>query len=48
MKKTLFRILNRFNKKFLPKYSRIDPTKLTKFQKAVLAYRYYVLINSLD
>lgn len=48
MKKAIFRILNKFNKKFLPKYSHIDPLKLTKFQKAVLAYRYYILIHSLD
>ena len=48
MKKSVFRIVNRFNKKFLPKYSHLDPTKLTKFQKGILAFRYYVLINSLD
>lgn len=48
MKKNIFKIINRFNKKVLPKYSHLDPTKLTKLQKGVLAFRYYVLINSLD
>ena len=38
MKKAFFRIVNRFNKKILPKYSHLDPLKLTKFQKAILEY----------
>ena len=48
MKKKFFIILNKINKKVLPKLSHKDPLKLTKFQKAILAYRYFVLINSLD
>lgn len=48
MKKSFFRVLNKINVKILPKYSHLDPLKLTKFQKAVIGYRYIVLINSLD
>ncbi|MCU7618149.1 hypothetical protein NZ698_13140 [Chryseobacterium sp. PBS4-4] len=48
MKKSVFRFLNKINKKVLPKLSVKDPLKLTKFQKAILAYRYFVLINSMD
>ncbi|SHF20822.1 hypothetical protein SAMN05443633_103249 [Chryseobacterium arachidis] len=32
----------------LPKLSDKDPNKLTKIQKGILAYRYFVLVNSLD
>ncbi|MFC4688758.1 hypothetical protein ACFO4P_17585 [Epilithonimonas pallida] len=48
MKKAFFRFLNGVNKRILPKYSKKDPTKLTKIQKAIFAYRYIVLLNSLD
>lgn len=48
MKKKFFKILNDINKAILPKYSKKDPTKLTKLQQGILAYRYYVLTNSLD
>ncbi|MBX2951903.1 MAG: hypothetical protein KF870_05325 [Leadbetterella sp.] len=48
MKKSFFRFLNKVNKAVLPKYSKKDPMKLTKFEQAVVAYKYYVLINSLD
>ncbi|WP_390450756.1 hypothetical protein [Chryseobacterium sp. Alg-005] len=48
MKKSFFRLLNRINKAVLPKLSNKDPNTLTKLQKGILAYRYFVLINSLD
>ncbi|WP_177175220.1 hypothetical protein [Chryseobacterium taichungense] len=48
MKKSFFRWLNKVNKTVLPKLSDKDPNKLTKLQKRILAYRYFVLINSLD
>lgn len=48
MKKLFFKILNRFNKAVLPKLSKKNPLKLTKLEKGITAYRYYVLINSLD
>lgn len=48
MKKQFFRIINKINQKVLPKYSKEDPAKLTKFQQAIVAFRYFVLINSKD
>ncbi|OCA78137.1 hypothetical protein BBH99_09615 [Chryseobacterium contaminans] len=48
MKKSFFRLLNVINKKILPKLSNKDPNKLTKIEKGILAYRYFVLVNSLD
>ena len=48
MKKSFFRLMNTINKAILPKLSDKDPNKLTKIQKAILAYRYFVLINSLE
>ncbi|WP_165592820.1 hypothetical protein [Chryseobacterium sp. JAH] len=48
MKKSIFRLLNKINKAVLPKLSDKDPSKLTKVQKGILAYRYFVLTNSLD
>jgi len=48
MKKSVFRLLNKVNKAVLPKLSDKDPTKMTKLQKGIMAYRYFVLINSMD
>lgn len=48
MKRNFFKILNKFNKVVLPKYSKKDPMKLTKFEQAVVGYKYFVLINSLE
>jgi hypothetical protein len=48
MKKSFFRFLNKINKAVLPKLSDKDPNNLTKFQKGILAYRYFVLIHSLE
>jgi hypothetical protein len=48
MKKEFFKILHKFNKAVLPKLSKKDPLKLTKFEQALVAYKYYVLINSLE
>lgn len=48
MKKSFFKILNALNKAVLPKYSKQDPSTLSKLQQAIVAFRYYVLINSLD
>lgn len=48
MEKKLFKLLNTINKAILPKYSKLDPSKLTKFQQVIVAYRYYVLTKSLD
>ncbi|ADY51328.1 hypothetical protein Pedsa_0755 [Pseudopedobacter saltans DSM 12145] len=46
--KGLFKLLNSLNKKLLPSLYKKDPVKLTKFEKAITGYRYWVLKNSLD
>lgn len=48
MKKSFFKLVNKINKAILPKLSDKDPNTLTKVQKGILAYRYFVLTNSLD
>ncbi|MDR2237752.1 MAG: hypothetical protein LBE92_16640 [Chryseobacterium sp.] len=48
MKKSFFRLLNGLNKKVLPKLSDKDPSTLTKLEKGILAYRYFVLVNSME
>lgn len=48
MKKSFFRLLNALNKKVLPKLSDKDPNTLTKLEKGILAYRYFVLVNSME
>lgn len=47
MKRAFFKTLVKLNKLVLPKFSGQDPSTLTKTQQAVLAYRYWALINSL-
>jgi len=41
-------MLNKLNKALLPKLSKKDPVKLSKFERALAGFKYYVLINSLD
>jgi len=48
MKKLIFRTLNKINKAVLPKLSGKDPSKLAKWEQAILAYRYYILTRSLE
>lgn len=48
MKRSFFKMLNKINQILLPKYSKKDPLKLTKFERAVMGYKYYVLINSME
>jgi hypothetical protein len=48
MKKSVFKILASVNKVILPRISKRDLNRLTKFEKAVVAYRYWVTTNSLD
>ena len=47
MKKHLFRLLARLNKLLLPKLWSKDLTRLTKAQKAIVGWRYYVTRNAL-
>lgn len=48
MKKTLYKILAKVNKVVMPRYSQKDITRLSKFDQALVGYRYWVTINSLD
>jgi len=46
----MYKFLAKLNKLILPSFTkqRLDITKAKKWQKALLAYRYYVTIKSLD
>ncbi|MDA0843407.1 MAG: SsrA-binding protein [Bacteroidetes bacterium] len=50
MKKKFFKTLALINRKLLPSLSkkRVDLSRATKAQKALLAYRYYITTQSLD
>jgi hypothetical protein len=48
MKKTLYKVLARINKAILPRISRKDLNRLSTVDKAIVAYRYWVTVNSLD
>jgi len=45
--KIIFKFLNKANKVILPSYRSKDLTQLSKFDKIIVGYRYYVLIKSL-
>jgi cytochrome c len=47
MKKTIFQILAKINKVVMPSMAKKDLTKLTNWQKAIVAYRYWVTTNAL-
>ncbi|HEY0742476.1 MAG TPA: hypothetical protein VGD40_13470 [Chryseosolibacter sp.] len=47
MQKSLFKFLALINRVVLPRYSKHDITRLTKFQKIIVGYRYWVTKNSL-
>ncbi|HEY4655615.1 MAG TPA: hypothetical protein VIH22_13930 [Cyclobacteriaceae bacterium] len=47
MKKSVFKLLAALNRAILPRYSRRDLTRLSKLDKALIAYRYWVTRNSL-
>ncbi|MEO5978084.1 MAG: hypothetical protein ABIS36_02355 [Chryseolinea sp.] len=48
MGKGIFKALARINKVILPRYSKTDINKLSKFNKVIVAYRYWVTLNALD
>lgn len=48
MKKSLFKIVARVNKWILPRYSKRDLGSLSKFDQALIAFRYWVTKNSLE
>ncbi|WP_345006694.1 SsrA-binding protein [Snuella lapsa] len=50
MKKQVFKFLARVNKLILPSYSkqRLDLSKATKLQMAIIGWRWFVTKNALD
>lgn len=48
MKKLFFKTLATFNKLFLPRLGKLDLYNLSKAQKALVAYKYWVTTNALD
>ena len=48
MKKDFFKLLARLNRLVLPRYSKRDINKLSKIDKALVAYRYWVTLHALD
>ncbi len=50
MKKTLFIILAKINKAILPSYTKrkLDISKASKLQLAIIGWRAYVTVNALD
>lgn len=50
MKKGIFTLLSKFNKKILPSYSKqqLDLQKATKLQKAVIGWKLWVTKNTLN
>ncbi|CAM1346357.1 SsrA-binding protein [Tenacibaculum crassostreae] len=50
MKKSIFKLLAKLNKTLLPSFTKkeLDITKASKIQLAVIGWRAYVTINSLD
>jgi hypothetical protein len=48
MQKRIFKILAQLNKLIMPRISKKDITRLSKADKLIVAYRYWVTKNSLD
>ncbi|HTH55117.1 MAG TPA: hypothetical protein VL728_03680 [Cyclobacteriaceae bacterium] len=48
MRKLTFQILAKLNKLILPRYSKRDITKLSKLDKAIVAFRYWVTIHAIE
>jgi len=46
--KKVFKLLARINKMILPRYSKRDLNRLSKLDKAIIAYRYFITKNALD
>jgi len=46
--KVFFKFLNKLNRLLLPSLYKKDPNRLTKAEQAITAYRYWVLLKSLD
>lgn len=50
MKKSVFKLLAKLNKVILPSYSKrhLDLAKASKFQMAIIGWKWYVTKNALD
>lgn len=48
MKKSLFKVLARLNKVVVPRAAKLNLARLSKLDKLLIAYRYWVTINALD
>lgn len=48
LRKAFFKTLASINKVALPRMSKKDLTRLTTFQKAIVAFRYWVTTNAID
>jgi DNA-directed RNA polymerase subunit H (RpoH/RPB5) len=48
MEKKIFKMLAQLNKWIMPRISRKDITRLSKTDKLIVAYRYWVTKNALD
>ncbi|WP_299160850.1 SsrA-binding protein [uncultured Eudoraea sp.] len=50
MKKRLFKLLARINKLIFPSFTkkRLDLSKASKYQMAIIGWRYFVTTNALD
>jgi len=48
MKKPLFQLLAFINRMILPRMSKRDLTKLKTWEKAIVAYRYWVTTNAIE
>jgi hypothetical protein len=50
MKKPIFKILAKINKRIFPGFGKkqLDMSKANKFQMAIIGWRYFVTKNSLD
>jgi hypothetical protein len=48
MKKIAFQFLAKVNKLILPRYSKRDITRLSKLDKAIVAFRYWVTIHAIE
>jgi hypothetical protein len=47
MKLLFFKVLAKFNKRLLPRYSQRDLSRLSFIDKGLVAYRYWVTKNSM-
>jgi hypothetical protein len=48
MKKLFFQTLAFLNRVFLPRMSKKDLTRLKKWEKAIVAWRYWVTIHAIE